>query len=633
MKYFRGILKIFFIGLFLVISGIFSLYIYNYFSTPINIYKSNHYTIYDDQDNLIFKGNNNIEIVDLNSINKNLINAVISVEDKKFYKHHGFDIIRIIKTMSNNLIAGKITGGASTISQQLVKNIYLDFSKTYKRKIKEAYLTINLETHYSKDEILSAYLNTINFGNGNYGIENASLSYFDKHANELTLEESLILAGIPKNPTNYNPITHYDNATKRAKLIAKLMLDNNYLTIEQYNNLNFNNISLNSNENYIKSDTINYYYDAVLNELNEINSIPKYLKNSNIKIYTSLNYDSQINMENSIKNNMSNTEMQVGSILVNPNNGEVKALIGGKNYYESQYNRVLSAKRQVGSTIKPFLYYCALNSGMTSSSTFLSEYTNFYFADNKVYSPKNFNDKYANKDITMAAAISYSDNIYAVKTHLFLGEDILVNYLKKLGITSKLETIPSLALGTNELNMFEYATAYTTLASNGYKHNLHFIKKITDLNDNILYEYKEPVVLINNPNLVYIINDLMTSTYNINFKDYNNPTVLNIASKLNDKYAIKTGTTDTDFWLVGYNQNALMLVWNGYDDSKYIDTKDYQISRNIWLDTIIPYEKNIDNNWYNIPKNIVGVPKNAITGTDNFNNNNFYTFYYVKGTQ
>ncbi len=632
MKLLKTGLKLLILFTFSSFSLLFGLYLYCYFKKPISLKNNYNYLIYDNKDMPVSLNSEN-NYITLDDINVNLINAIINVEDKNFYKHHGFDYFRIIKAFYNNLINHKITGGASTISQQLVKNKYLNFEKTYRRKIKEAFLTINLETHYSKDEILTSYLNTINFGGGNYGIENASLYYFDKHSKDLTLEEALILSGIPKNPTKYNPLNNFDNAVERADIIAKLMVKNNYLTEEQYNNLNFEQIEFTNKEEKISKSAINYYLDAVYNELRDINTIPSSMLEDDIKIYTTLDIESQNIMEESIKNNMSNKDMQVASILVNPNNGEVLALIGGKNYYESQYNRVLSAKRQVGSTMKPLLYYCALNNGMVGSSTFLSEYTNFTFANNKTYSPKNFNDKYANKEITMAAALSYSDNVYAVKTHLFLGENTLIDYAKKIGIKSNLDPNPSLALGTNDINMFEFATAYTTLASGGFKHKLHFIRRIEDKNGNVLYEPKEYLELVNNPNNVFILNELLTSTYNINFKDYNNPTVLGLASKLTNKYAIKTGTTDTDLWLVGYNKNALMLVWNGYDSNQLINTADYQLSRNIWLDTIENYEKDFEDNWYDTPKNVVAVPKNAITGSDDFNKNNYYNFYYVNGTQ
>ena len=397
MRLINILFKLVIFSIFTGLSMVIFIYFYAYFSKPINLNNYHNYQLYDNNDMPVFDNGDNT-FIQIDNINSNLINAIISVEDKNFYHHHGFDYLRIIKTFYYNLVNHKIMGGASTISQQLVKNKYLDFEKTYRRKIKEAFLTINLETHYNKDEILTSYLNTINFGGGAYGIESAALYYFNKNARDLTLEEALILAGIPKNPTKYNPLNNYDEAVKRAKIIATLMLNNDYINKDEYNNLDFNKIIFTNKDEKIAKSGINYYFDAVYHELNNIDTIPKTMLDNNLKIYTTLDLDSQNKMEESINKYMSDSKMQVASILVNPNNGEVLALVGGKNYYESQYNRVLSAKRQVGSTIKPLLYYCALNNGMVSSSTFLSEYTNFTFANNKSYSPKNFNDKYANKE-------------------------------------------------------------------------------------------------------------------------------------------------------------------------------------------------------------------------------------------
>lgn len=251
------------------------------------------------------------------------------------------------------------------------------------------------------------------------------------------------------------------------------------------------------------------------------------------------------------------SNLQVASIVINPNNGGVEALTGGLDYSKSQFNRAISSKRQVGSTMKPILYYSALENNFTSATTFLSAPTTFNLANNQSYAPSNFNDKYANKDITMAAAISYSDNIYAVKTHLFLGEDNLVKTAKKMGITTKLTANASLPLGTSEISMYDFANAYTTLASGGYKRKLHFIKKVEDLDGNTLYEFKDKKDLVLNENYVFILNELLTSTYNSAFIDYNNPTVMSLSSKLNQKYAIKTGSTGTDCWIVGYNKKIL----------------------------------------------------------------------------
>ena len=614
---------------------IIALYTYAYFSPKIELKSSNQFYIYDNDEKIVYEGSGTTKWVDLEDISPNLINAVISIEDKNFYKHQGFDYLRIAKAMFNNLKNRNIMQGASTISQQYIKNMYLDFDKTWKRKIEEAFLTLELEMHYSKDEILEGYLNTINYGQGNYGVENASEYYFNKSAKDLTLEEAAILAGIPKNPSNYNPVSHLDKSLKRANLVLDAMVKNNYLKEEDKKNISFENLEIVGKNNNKNLQTLMYYQDAVLDELKTLDNIPKSLIDAGgLKIYTTLDLNSQETLENAILNNMDeDNELEVASIIINPQNGGVSALVGGKDYAKSQYNRAIDSKRQVGSTMKPLLYYSALENDFTASTTFLSAPTTFSLANNKTYSPSNYNDKYANKDITMAAAIAYSDNIYAVKTHLFLGEENLVNMAKKMGIKTKLEANASLPLGTSEIPMIDFASAYTTLASGGYKRDIHFIKKVEDLNGNVLYKYKNEKDLVLNENYVYILNELLTSTYNSAFVDYNSPTVMSLSSQLSKKYAIKTGSTGSDCWIVGYNKKHLMMVWNGYDDSREVKVSDGSISKKIWLDTSEEVLKNKDDTWYKAPKNIIGIPLNAITGAYDEKSKNSNIFYFVKGTE
>ena len=632
MKLLKRLIKLFILLCIVGIITIIGLYTYAYFSPELDIKNANQFYIYDDQENLVYQGSGNNEWVSLDEISPNLIKAVLATEDKNFYKHHGFDYLRIAKAMYTNIRSGSIVQGASTISQQYIKNMYLDFDKTWQRKIEEAFLTLRLEVQYSKDEILEGYLNTINFGQGNYGIENASQFYFNKSASELNLEESIILAGIPKAPNKYNPVTDYDASIKRAKVIAKVMLNNEEIDQTTYDSLFVNKIEIYGKRSDTDLNMLMYYQDAVYNELESLDEIPDSLiESGGIKIYTSLNLEAQSLMEKNILEYMDKSEMQVASIIINPNTGGVMALTGGVDYALSQYNRAISSKRQVGSAIKPFLYYAALENGMVSSSTFLSEPTTFMFSTNQSYSPANYNDKYGNKNITMAAALAYSDNIYAVKTHLFLGEETLVNIASRMGIQEKLEPLPSLALGTSELSMIDFARGYTTLASGGYKRDITFIERIEDMDGNVLYkkDYEDELVL--NESYIYILNEMMTSTYNSAFIDYNTPTVMSVASKISNKYAIKTGSSGTDCWMVGYNSNILMMVWNGYDDNSQLEVKDGTISKNIWVDTVEGL--NIDKEWYEMPNNVVGVPLNAITGEVTNEQEKTTIFYYVNGSE
>lgn len=583
----------------------------------------------------MFESNNNNDWVSLKDISKYVRNATIISEDKSFYDHSGFDYLRIGKAMFNNIKSGTIVEGASTISQQYVKNLYLDFNQTWKRKIDEAFLTIKLELRYSKDEILEGYLNTINYGQGNYGIASASKYYFNKNASDLTLEEALMLVGIPRSPENNNPIANYDNCIKRARIIASLLVKNGYITKEEYDNLYKDKIEIYGKRERNNMSTLMYYSDAVNEELNSISSIPKNLiKSGGIKIYTTLDVNAQKKLDDSIKENGSNEDdVQLAGILVNPKTGGVLALAGGKNYARSQYNRVTQSKRQVGSTIKPFLYYSALENNMTESSRFYSSKVSFVFGNKETYTPNNYSNLYANKEITMAAALAYSDNIYAVKTHLFLGEEQLVKTMKMAGLKEKLNPVPSLALGSQELNMLDYANSYVTLANYGTTNETYFIERVEDVNGNLLYKHKENSKEVFNKDSVFIINEMMTNTYNPAFIDYLNPTIIYLNSKISRKYAIKSGTTDNDYWIVGYNPDALMMVWAGNDMNKNVNSVYSKKIKNIWCDTIEEYLKDKETSWYEPSDNIIGIPLDAVSGDTPKNSKNTVIYYYKKGTE
>ena len=620
-----------FISLVVVIIG---LYTYAYLSPKLDLKTSGSLYLYDNQNELLYQGSRSNEWANLEDINENLVNAVIAVEDKNFYDHHGFDYLRIAKAMLTNIMKKSIVQGASTISQQYIKNLYLDFDKTWGRKIEEAFLTLELEVHYDKDDILEGYLNTINYGQGNMGIVNAASFYFNKKPKDLTLEEAIVLAGIPKNPAGYNPVSNYEASINRAWVVAKSMLNNGYIDENTYNNLFKEKLEIFGQTKKNNLQMIMYYQEAVLNELSTIKEVPASLVNAGgLKIYTTLDLNEQTNLEKNILENKSNDNVQVASVIVDPKTGAVKALTGGMNYAKSQYNRALKSKRQVGSTMKPFLYYAALENNMTMSSSFKSEETTFYLSNGKTYAPQNAGNIYASKEITMAAALALSDNIYAVKTNLFLGADKMIDVAKRTGITASLDEVASLPLGTSEINILDYATGYTTFASGGYEKDLYFIEKIEDLDGNVLYEHENKNTLVINPNYTYILNEMMTSTTNSAYVDYTTPTALNIAGNLTHKYALKTGSTNTDYWIVGYNPDRLMMMWMGYDDNQFVDGSIRNSSKKIWATTIEQSLENIGDSWYELPKNVVAIPLDAVTGKPTNDVNKATLYYYVKGTE
>ena len=629
MKILITSIKLLLLTIFISIIIVFSFYVYAFITPKFSIADSNNITFYDKNGNNIFINSNQKNYVELDEISDNVKKSIISVEDKNFYNHKGFDYLRIIKAIIINITSGKIKQGASTISQQYVKNLYLTFDKTWKRKIEEAFLTIELETHYSKDDILEGYLNTIDFGAGNYGIKQASKYYFNKNPNELSIEEATILVGIPKSPSYYNPLLNYENAKKRQKDVLNSLYNNGYIEKKEIDIIYNKELTFYGKHDKEELSSVNYYKDAIINEMSNIGKIPRSLLDiDGLKIYT--NYDSNVQkvLENNIDLEMSNTTMQVASVVIEPQTGKILSLIGGKDYSYSQYNRVFSSKRQVGSTIKPFLYYTALENGFTPSSTFLSEKTTFNLG-NTTYSPKNANNIYANKNISMLAAIAYSDNIYAMKTHLFLGTDKLSNIIKRVKIEEIVKENASSALGTTEINMLDYSNGFITLANEGKHEYPHIIEKITDMNDNILYEYKYKTEDILNKKYVYILNNLLTSTYDYKLMNYTSPTLISISNLLDSNYAVKSGSTATDYWTIGYNKDVLVMVWTGNDKNEKVKSSESKITKKIWANTIT----NITNNkksWYDIPQ---GITLDLIDPINGEKKENGYVCYYEKGSE
>ena len=626
--------KIFCYFVIFIFLALFGFYLYAYITPKIDVQSSNRIILYDDSDEVFYQNTATSSWVSLDEISPYAIKGIVDTEDKNFYSHNGFDYMRIMKALYNDIKAGNLKEGASTISQQYIKNLFLTFDKTWERKLEEAYLTFELEVHYNKNEILEGYMNTINYGAGNYGIEEASLYYFNKHAKDLTLAEASIIVGIPKNPTYYNPVYYYDNAKARQKIVLNSMFNMGHITKEEMENAYKEELSFygKKSSNFIVSSL--YYKDAVMDELNSIDEIPKSLiETGGLKVYTYLNSDAQRNLENIISEEMENTgELEVGAMIRSPKNGAIVALIGGTNYNETEYNRVTKAKRQVGSTFKPILYYSALENGMTATSTFVSEKTTFSLGEDESYSPSNFADKYANKSITMADALVLSDNIFAVKTHLFLGTDNLKNTAKRMGIKTSLPSNASLALGTSEINMVDYSNAFQTLANYGIRNNPVYIKKVTDLNDNVIYEAKYEEENVLDKRYVYILNEMLTNSYNYDYIDYASPTLLSVKNLINHKYAVKSGTTDTDYWVVGYNPEALVLVWNGYDDNRSVEKVSSKITKKIWARSIEAYLGEKESAWYNIPRGVTGAIVNPISGsTTDLSVKDL--MFYVKGTE
>lgn len=609
-----------FILLFLAI-GIGSLYGVAYMMGPPPIEKQYKTTFYSSDDEVIGeepRGESHTYI-SLDEIAEPAILASLVVEDKNFYHHHGFDVKRIGGALLKDLQTMSLKEGASTLTQQYARNLYLDFDKTLTRKAKEAFYTMRLEMFYSKDEILEGYLNRIYYGHGMYGIEAASSYFFDKSAKDLTIAEAAMLAGIPKGPTYYSPINHPENAKERQKHILALLNKHDEITDEEYQAAKEEDLQF--TEAVAKDETKeigSYFQDMALKEAAEILDMElEEVRTGGYEIQTTLDIELQESLNKQIDDKMSkDSEMQVGAISLDPLTGEVAAMVGGKDYEESTFNRATRANRMPGSAFKPLLYYKALENGFTPATMLMSEETTFDLDNGKTYKPNNFNHNYADKPITLAQALALSDNIYAVKTNLFLEPDKLVETSKQLGIDRDLPAVPSLALGSATVSVEEMAKAYGVFANGGRQVDQHTVKQIKNRDGEVLYEQKRsPGDQILDPAKTSVLTELMTGMFDTSLDGYMSVTGASIASKLTHPYAGKSGSTDGDSWMIGYSPTLVTSVWTGYDDNRDIENPtEMGHAKNIWASFMEEAHVDEEDLEFQVPAGVVAVDIDPETG-------------------
>ncbi|WP_050180431.1 transglycosylase domain-containing protein [Domibacillus robiginosus] len=509
--------------------------------------------------------------IKLEDISPLVIDAVVSIEDKQFYHHFGLDPKRIAGAALADIKAGAKVQGASTITQQYARNVFLTHDKTWTRKAKEAWQALRLEAFYSKDEILEGYLNTVYFGHGAYGIEAASQFYYGKSSASLTASEAALLVGIPKGPSIYSPLVSREKSEQRRRLILSEM----HLSKHEYEKAVADAPSI-TGAFADDENSAPYFIDAVRGELEALG----FREQSGLKVYTTLQPRHQKAADKAIADGIvSGAAIQSALVSIDPATHYVTALSGGRNYRESPFNRAVQAYRQPGSLMKPFLYYEALGHGLTPVSKRKSERTTF----EGDYSPKNFNSQYAERAVTMAEALAVSDNIYAVKTNLLLEPETLVQTMKQFGVTSKLEAVPSLALGTSGMTVLETGNAYATIASGGSFAKPVFITRVEDMDGKVLYQYKKQPEQRFDEKKIAILTRLMMGMFDKKMSDYATPTGAVMASSLTRTYAGKSGSTPYDYWMAGFTPSLVSVVWTGYDNGAEITkTEDRSRAKVIW---------------------------------------------------
>jgi len=558
--------------------------------------------------------------VDLDEISPYLVQAAVAVEDKDFYKHGGFDFSRIAGALLIDIKAGSKVQGASTITQQYARNLYLSHEKSWTRKANEALYAYRLEVFYNKDEILEGYLNTVYYGHGMYGVEAASRYYYGKSAKDLTLAEAAMLAGVPKGPSIYSPIANFEKATNRQHVILKLMADQGAITQDEKTRAEEEKLVL-KNDTWVASKSVApYFLDVAWQEASEI------LKAKNLDIseggwtiQTTLNLGHQQAAEEAVAKNMPANDLQTGFVSMQSKTGAVTALVGGRDYATSTFNRVTQAKRQPGSTIKPVLYAAALENGYTPL-TFLDVGQTTFTIDNgrSTYSPKNVNGQFADHDMTMAQAIAISDNIYAVKTLEDIGFKAFHNAADRFGVNIGTKDNLSLALGTMETTLYDMTNAYNILASQGQKTEPTTIISIKNANGDVIYDNKniekQDETVLSKEN-TFILTEMMTGIFDPVFSDYSPATGISIRSRMTHTYAAKSGSTNSDQWLIGFTPSLTAGVWNGYDQGKNLSAKeDTAATKQIWIDFMENVNKGTKNEDFTKPKGIKGVVVDIETG-------------------
>ncbi len=563
--------------------------------------------VYDSKHRLIttLYRENRVE-VSIEQIPEITQNAFIAVEDARFYQHFGIDPLRIAAAAWNNLKAGAIVQGASTITQQTAKNLYLTRQKTIGRKIMEAWLAIQLERNYTKRQILEMYLNQIYFGQGAYGIETAAQSYFGKPAAKLDLAESSMLAGLPKAPNTYSPLHNWPGAKKRQRVVLNRMVEVGMITRAEADRAA--QAKLTFKPGGLKTGNAPYFINEVIKYItSKYEDGAKMLFTEGLSVYTTLDLEMQKAADASFAGVLAgrNPSLEGALVAIDPASGYIKAMVGGRDFTRSNFNRAVQARRQPGSAFKPFLYTATVDQGYTQGSIFVCEPVEFPQDGGPVYRPTDYGpDPYHYRPFTLREALAISDNIVAVRLAGAVGPPVVVDYARKMGLHSELRPYLSLALGTSEVTPLEITGAYCTLAAQGIKTEPLMVTKIADRDGFVIEEnrpYRERVI----PGATaYLVTDMLTGVLQPG------GTAASLSAVLSRPAAGKTGTTQDyrDAWFIGYTPDLVCGVYVGYDSpAKPVGSPGGQIAGPIWANFMAQVLRNKAPREFPVPPGIVQV--------------------------
>ena len=578
--------------------------------------------------------------VALDSIPAHIKNALIATEDRRFYRHSGVDLKGIARAIVKDILAGGFVEGASTITQQLAKTLFLTPRKTLVRKIKEAVLAFQLERRYTKDEILTYYLNQVYFGSGAYGVDSAAEIFFGKSVRDLNLAECALIAGMPKSPSRYSPLVNPELSVKRRNIVLKQMVDTGVISMADYTEAVIETPTIAAN--YREMLKAPYFVEYVRKQLEEIIG-PGRLYKEGLTVYTTLSFRHQLSAEEALESgiealeirmanqNIDSNDLQGSLIGLRIDDGSILTMVGGKNFADSSFNRAVDARRQPGSAFKPIVYAAAIEQGMTQSHLILDAPIAFKGAnEDQDWLPENFSQTY-NGEMTLRYALTQSKNIPAVRlTEKLGGPSSVAKFAQSIGITSHLADNLTIALGSSDISLLELTASYAVFANRGQWIRPWAITEVLDSKGRSIWHVKPQRRVVMSRTTAAIITDMLVGVIQEGTGRK--------AAVLKRPLAGKTGTTNNyrDALFVGYSPTIATGVWIGKD--RYGALGDRETGARAALPVWLAYNKEVlvdqPVDYFDIPDDIVRISIDPINGQPaSAGSSDAVTAMFKKGTE